>query len=188
MNYSLYLKNITKDNKYLILLILSIIISFGVIYFIVNPLSSQLVAKENQVKAMNIKLAKIETFSKKNAKYDKYLKLQELKLNSIYEKLPKHVNIMRVISEYNRLADFYNLDLEVIKHGKEEQIKKQYFKIPFEIKIVGNYYNLLLLLQEVEKKGTLVEIISPKFKGGKGDNVALSATLLVYSLNGGTYD
>lgn len=116
------------------------------------------------------------------------MKLQELKLNSIYEKLPQHVNIMRVIAEYNRLADFYSLDLEVIKAGKEEQIKKQYFKVPFEIKIVGNYYNLLLFLQEVEKKGAIVEFISPKFEGEKGDNVVLSATLLVYSLKGGTYD
>ena len=188
MNLDLYLKNINKDNKYLILLIISIIASFSIIYFIVNPLSDQLVGKENQIKAINLKLAKVETFSKKNEKYDKYLKLQELKLNSIYEKLPKHVNIMRVISEYNRLASFYSLDLEVIKPGKEEQIKKQYFKIPFEIKIVGNYYNLLLFLQEVEKKGVLVEIISPKFEGGSGDSVSLSATLLVYSLNGSTYD
>lgn len=65
MNHDLYLKNMTKDNKYLTLLILAIIITFGIIYFIVNPLRSQHITKENQLKAMNLKLAKIETFSKK---------------------------------------------------------------------------------------------------------------------------
>lgn len=188
MNHNLYLKNMTKDNKYLILLILSIIITLGITYFVVSPLSDQIVEKENEVKLINLKIAKVSTFSKKNQDYDKFLKLQELKLNSIYEKMPKNVNVMRVISEYNKLAAFFNLDLETIKPGKEEQINKKYFKIPFELKVVGNYYNLLLFLQEIEKKGKIIEIISPKFVGGKGDNVSLNATLLVYSLNGGTYD
>lgn len=188
MNHNLYFKNMTKDNKYLILLILSIIITLGITYFIVSPLSDQLAEKENEVKIINLKIAKVMTFSKKNQDYDKFLKLQKLKFNSIYEKIPQNINVMRVISEYKNLASFFNLNLETIKPGKEEHIDKKYFKIPFELKVVGNYYNLLLFLQDIEKKGKIIEIISPKFVGGKGDNVSLNATLLVYSLNGSTYD
>ncbi len=123
-------------------------------------------------------LAKRQQFASEHADYDSYRKQQEAKLTQLQLQAEEQLQLNNVMQRLQKQARTQQVELVAlhagqVQHGKGEQLKLQQLKIV----AVGDYFNLLRWLRQVERAGCGIKQI--RLMQGAQDKAKLTMELNV---------
>lgn len=175
----------SENSKYgiyfVVVFIACVLLYFGAI----RPLNYDVAALKMKILAANTKVAQLQTFADQTPDYDALLKIQKLKLAQAQKKIPDKISVPELVGEYQKLSEANSIALISLE-------PKKYIKagtavgLPLEMKLSGNYFNLINFLQQVENADRFVTLQSVKFSAQKDDTLELTAQFIVYALHGDT--
>lgn len=117
---------------------------------------------------------------------------KHMAFSAIEERFINHREMPDYFNNLRRLAGLYNLEVVSLNFKPQESIAGYagrtllYFqRLPFEVSIKGNYFNLMFLLYKLEQGNPLFDIQSAQIKrvDAAGGEIAIDLKVAVYILS-----
>jgi Tfp pilus assembly protein PilO len=172
----------SENSKYGIYFVVVMFACIMLYFGTIRSLSIDREALSSKMSLANTQLAELQTFVAQNQDYDALLKIQNLKLEQTKKKLPDRVSVPDLVGAYSKLADANGITLMALTPKNYTKVGIA-FGLPLEMKLLGDYFNLINFLQQVENDDRFVNLQSTKFSVQKDGKLELTANFVVYALH-----
>lgn len=168
----------TKREK-ILLVIMTIILPLFLFYrFYYQPTEEKIKKYKEEIKTLELEIAKIETFAKKEKELEVQLVKRKEFLEEIKDILPTEKEVPKLLKNISSMAK--QAQLEMINFTPKGEEKKDYYTIiPFEMQVKGNFPNIIKFLNSVETMSRLVTIENIEFAPQDKDEKILAKCLFI---------
>ncbi len=178
-----------------ILSVLVIIVSIGVYFFYIEPLTLEVrvqLAKKNEIERVLNRVREIK--EKRDAVLSDYNSISEEDIKKLEKILPENINSVVILNDLNSVASQFGL---VIKEYKADEVINNnnsvsdggpgdpYKKTKIIINVEGSYGQFLNFLTALESSLSIMDVVFLNIKGSEG-NVSI-ASPLQYTLEANVY-
>ena len=174
-------ERLTKKEKIIliILIILLPLILYTKLYFI--PKRQKLKMLEQEKIKLKNKIAKLKKLKKKKKELeDKNRKIKET-LKIAKKILPNKTEIADLLNKIAEEQKKFGVEISEFKAKKERTKENFYAEIPLEIKLKGNYNNIMLFLDNIRKKERILNPYNIQIKREK-EKLNASTEIMTYRI------
>lgn len=172
--------------------IIVIIISLGVFVVVVKPEYTkiqEIEAKSNKLEEVLVNARKLQSL--RDGLLEKQSKLSGADLKRLEKLIPESADNVKLIIEFQNIADSYGLKIETASSQKdEEENSKQSFDIEsrdygiisIDFSIIGSYNNFVSFLSDIEDSLRITDIRSLSIAGSDIGEYQFTMTVETYWL------
>lgn len=176
----------TSSKREKILLIIgTIFVPLFLFYkFYYLPAKEKIKILHEDIKKLELEIAKLETFVKREKELEAQLKNRKIFLEEIKAILPTEKEVPQLLKDVNAMAKKNGLEILKFTPGNEE--KKDYYNIIFfDMQVKGTFPELIKFLNDVEKLPRLVTLNSIEFSPeAKEEKIMVKSTFKTYKFTG----
>ncbi len=174
----------TKREKILVLLFTIIlpIFLFYKIYYIPSKTKIKLI--EEDIKKLELEIAKLEDFVKREKEVEREVKNRKNFLEEIKNILPTEEEIPQLLKQVSEIAK--KNKLEILRFTPRQEVKHNYYNIiPFDLELKGYFYDILKFLNEVENLPRLVTLTDIEvLPQQKEEKIIIKSSYVTYKYTG----
>ena len=163
------------------LALLAIVVLIVVIYFITVDRSyrNQIADLKNQIVRLNTQIANLRAIEQDLSKFERQNALLKKELDKAMTKLPNNPQIDQLIKELTFRARKYGIEISRIDIRKEK-VQPLYIEVPLKLNLSGDYFPLMIFLNELARLERIVNISDLQIKTGKGNLLKVECILIAY--------
>ncbi|BAU22837.1 hypothetical protein THC_0442 [Caldimicrobium thiodismutans] len=174
----------TKREK-ILLIVGTILVPLFLFYkFYYLPAQEKIKILNEDIKKLEIEIAKLESFVKREKELEAQLKNRKIFLEEIKTILPNEKEVPQLLKDVNSMAKKNGLEILKFTPGSEE--KKDFYNIIyFDMQFKGTFSEIIKFLNDVEKLPRLVTLNNIEFSPeAKEEKIMVKSTFKTYKFTG----
>lgn len=130
-------------------------------YFFIDPMQTQIVQRQNSLRALEDELIQKQSIANNLAQFKHEKEILERRLAQALTELPNEANIDDLIRSLSEIAGKSGLTLNSID-PQPEQKQSFYASIPIVMSVTGNYHEIGVFLDSLSKLARIVNVTNIK--------------------------
>lgn len=168
----------TKREKILLIIMTALLPLFLFYKFYYQPTKDTIHKYKEEIQQLNLEIAKLENFAKKEKELELLLRERKKFLEEIKETLPTEKEVPKLLKNISLMTKQTQLDILNFTPKNEEK-RNYYVAIPFEIVVKGNFPNIIKYLNQVESLPRLITLESIEFLPQEKEEKLMAKCLFV---------
>ena len=173
------IEGLDKIQRLLICAASFLLITGGVVYFSFLPGYNEINLQRQSYQSMQGRLRIAKSKAAKLPALKKEWKDKEAEFRKVMKALPEKREIPSLLTSISQSGQDTGLEFLLFQPGSEQD-RDFYGEIPVEIKINGNFHNVVMFFDKVTGLNRIVNIKDIEMKSSTGGKLATSCTALTY--------